>query len=273
MRFTWIVFSVLVTACGTYHESYTPFETDAMRAAKFKTLSFEAVRETVFRTNCFECHSDAKGNSAGVNLERLADVRKALPSIIADLSSDKMPMHHDPISPFLKQIVIAWSNADAPETSNIPMPTPDSKPTKPKMPPPGFDQVSTRIFQPYCIRCHGNLADPAFVIKAIDKIQGAVDSDQMPKNSPKPLPQPLKELLTSWVEAKMPMGFDEVKQKLFVPYCIRCHGSFANYASVAKNSINIWAKVWSDEMPRNGDPVPLELKQLLDDWVKQGAPN
>jgi hypothetical protein len=206
-------------------------------------------------------------------LERLADVQKALPGILADLSSNKMPFHRDPISPFLKQIVIVWSNAGAPETSNIPMPTPDSKPTKPKLPTPGFDQVSASIFQPYCIRCHEGLKDPAFVIKSIDKIQGAIASNQMPKFSPKPLPDSLKDLLTAWVEAKMPMGFDEVKQKLFVPYCVRCHGSFANYASVAKNSLNIWAKVWADDMPLNGDPVPLELKQLLDNWVKQGTPN
>lgn len=252
-----------LASCGTYQELNAP------TAQNFNTLSFETVRETVLRPKCFECHSDARGNKGHVNLERLADVRAALPDILSDLGTDKMPKDRDSLSPELKALVAAWSEAGAPEKSTLPLP---SKPMPLPSITPGFDQVRDKIFSPYCIRCHNFLSDPAKVIRSVGKIQASIESDQMPK-AVKPLSPRLKKLLADWIGAGLPMGGEEVRQKILIPYCVRCHGGFVNGETVSKRAFSIWSAVMSDEMPRAGDPLPDDLKKILDQWFKTGAAN
>lgn len=269
MRYSWIVLGILLSGCGNYSESYRDLN-NVNRAADFKTLSFEAMTATVFEPMCYQCHSDAHGNKGNVNLERLASVKAALNDIVADVQSGKMPKDGQPLSPQLKKALTLWAQNGAPEVSNIPFPT-DGDNTPP--PPPGFDQVSAKIFQPYCVRCHSFMADPAQVMKNIDKIQGSIASGQMPKNAKKPISDSLQKLLADWVNLGMPAGFQEVQQKLFIPYCVRCHGGYATYDRVARDIRDIQEQLDLDQMPKNDSPVPDDLKRILDAWVKQGMPN
>lgn len=269
MRFGWIVLCLFLSACGNYQQKSGDLN-DVNRAQRFKTLSFDAMKTLIFQPKCYQCHSDAHGNKGNVNLERLADVQKAIHDIVGDVRSDKMPKDDDPVSPQLKQALILWAQDGAKEKTNIPMPRP-GPPAPP--PPPGFDQINAKIFQPYCVRCHSILSDPQKVAQSIDKIQGAIASGKMPKDSEKPLSPKLQKLLSDWVTAGMPMGFEEVKQKVLVPYCIRCHGNFKRYESVIGDITDIWADVMDDTMPLNDDPIPADAKKVLDNWVKQGMPN
>jgi|GEM_PF-1947242 len=271
MRYSWVVLGILLSSCGNYQESFNDLN-DVNRSAGFKTLSFEAMTATVFEPKCYQCHSDAHGNKANVNLERLASVQAAMKDIVADVQSDKMPKDGTAVSPQMKKALVLWAQAGAPEVSNIPFPA-DGDTTLPPPPPAGFDTVSAKIFQPYCVRCHSFMADQNQVMKNIDKIQGAIASGQMPKNAKKPISDSLQKLLASWVSAGMPVGFQEVQQKLFVPYCVRCHGGYATYDRVAKDIDDIVKQLDLGKMPKDDSPIPNELKALLDSWVNQKLPN
>lgn len=270
MRYSWVVLGIILSACGSYQESYNDLN-DVNRSAGFKTLSFEAMTATIFEPKCYQCHSDAHGNKGNVNLERLASVRAALRDVVADVQSDKMPKDGAPLSPQLKKALTLWAQNGAPEVSKIPFPAADEP--LPPPPPPGFDQVNAKIFQPYCVRCHSFISDPSQVIKNIDKIQGSIASGQMPKNAKKPLSDSLQKLLADWVSAGMPMGFEEVQQKLFIPYCVRCHGGYSNYDRVTRDMDEILEQLTFDKMPKNDSPVPDAIKRVLDNWIKQGMPN
>lgn len=265
------ILTILIAACGNYQEVYNKPGANVNKDS-FKTLSFAAVETLVFQPYCVHCH----GNTVAKKNLNLTQYQAALGSkdqIMSDVMGNAMPLGEAPVPDDMKSILAAWINAGAPMTSTIPMPGAGTPPPPPPPPPtPGFDQLQTKVFEPYCSRCHAPMMDAATVKSKIADIQAALASDKMPKDSD-PLPPELKKMLNDWVTAGMPMGFDEVKHKLFVPYCVRCHASFSDYTKTAKRIDEIQEKIETDDMPKNGPALPAELKQLLSDWVKAGMPN
>jgi cytochrome c1 len=145
--------------------------------------------------------------------------------------------------------------------------------TRPRRhPPPGFDQLKTKLFEPYCSRCHAFLLDAGNVKDKLKDIQADIATDKMPQGGP-PLKPEIKKLLQDWVAAGMPAGFSEIKHKLFVPYCVRCHAGFSDPIKTAKRADAIQKEVEADNMPKGDPPLPAELKQLLSDWIKTGMAN
>lgn len=267
-----LLFSLLV-ACGDYHQNYSGDpNTSGDPTHGFKTLSFAAVSSIVFQPYCSTCHSATHGNKGNVNLETFPNTTPHLADILTDIQSGKMP-DTGALPDYPKVLILAWLQNKAPENSNIPMPDPHSKPPPPPPPPPpGFDQVSSSIFQPYCSRCHSQISDYDYVIANLKNIQNDVANNTMPKNQ-KPLSTKLKALLAAWVAAGTPKGFGEISRKILVPYCIRCHAGFSKYNTVAGEIDDIQDKLATDEMPKNADPLPDDLKVLLDNWIKAGIPN
>lgn len=66
--------------------------------------------------------------------------------------------------------------------------------------------------------------------------------------------------------------FAVVAEKIFVPYCIKCHQNYADYAAVKADVSKIIETVESNRMPKKSDPLTDDLKQLLRLWVQNGAP-
>ncbi len=222
----------------------------------------------VFDPYCFHCHGDTSAK-ANLNVDNYQTVVGMKDKIKSDVSSDQMPKGEALVPGDLKVIVSAWVDAGAP-IDNIPMPDKPQPPPPP--PPPGYDQVKDKIFEPYCSRCHAILLDPDQVKAKMTDIKNDVESGKMPKGG-KPLSPKLKKLLEDWITAGTPMGFDEIKHTLFVPYCVRCHASFTDYNKTAKAAGEIQQQVESGNMPKFGGPLKPELKQLLNDWIKAGMPN
>jgi uncharacterized membrane protein len=110
--------------CGNYHEDYgVPSEADGAQGKPGDTtLSFAAVRDIVFSPRCFVCHSQARGNQGGINLETYARVSALLSDIQRQVESDTMPLGGPPLGPLQKNILISWIQAGAPEQSNLPLP-------------------------------------------------------------------------------------------------------------------------------------------------------
>ncbi len=68
------------------------------------------------------------------------------------------------------------------------------------------------------------------------------------------------------------IDFKEIKERIFAPKCISCHGQYESYSNVKFELSSIRAQVLIDRMPKSGGPLTLELKALLSAWSDAGAP-
>lgn len=76
-------------------------------------------------------------------------------------------------------------------------------------------------------------------------------------------------------------GFDTVQKYVFTPYCVTCHGtSGGNRAGfnfeTYNNTVPALDKILEEAVTTQGmppaAPLPAKLRQLVDTWIKSGAP-
>ncbi len=212
-----VAMALSLSACGYYNEA---IHNPASATAPFKqgeTLGFEVVKTILGRNSCYECHTAARGNRGGVNLETYANAKALALRIAATTLSGSMPMGGPKVSASDQAILQAWADAGAPETSTLPLPgaeaplpgpnpepTPSPGPT-PTPAPAGLDflQVKAAIFTPHCIRCHAGFENYGVVAARLPNIQRAIDTNFMPKNAP-PLSAELKTMLAEWISSGAP---------------------------------------------------------------------
>ena len=72
------------------------------------------------------------------------------------------------------------------------------------------------------------------------------------------------------VEASI--DFSTISAQILVPYCVKCHGRFANYENVLGRLDEIQDSIVNNRMPKGMPALTNEEKSLLDAWVKAGAP-
>lgn len=75
-----------------------------------------------------------------------------------------------------------------------------------------FADIQAKLFQPMCLRCHGNFARIETVRARIGAIQGAIARGSMPLGGP-PVPAEVEAFLAEWVNQGMP-EFPEVSNAL-----------------------------------------------------------
>jgi mono/diheme cytochrome c family protein len=154
------------------------------------SIDYAFVNTKVFEPYCVRCHSDAGGNKGDVNLETYESVVSALTEIENVVFVErKMPPKRagGPLSGYPLEVLKAWIEAGAPvvagkpqqkppPTTTTPQPTPT--PTPPVMPPPPivveptWADISSKIFQAKCVKCHSEggkaeddpLTDQSYVI-------------------------------------------------------------------------------------------------------------
>lgn len=170
-------------------------------------LSFALIRTEVFEPNCFQCHSAAGGNKAGVNLESYGNVFSLASAIQSEVSQNFMPPKA-PLTEKRKEVLFQWIQMGMPEFAKVQNPTPTPTPT----PTPITDKivykiVADKVFSVRCIKCHGAGDDPDLSTYSSVKLVGTmikkmVSTNQMPPK--KPLPEEEKSLLLSWIAAGMP---------------------------------------------------------------------
>lgn len=206
------VFLVLL-GCGNYQElKQAPFDSGS-EALKGGTLSFATVKAAVFSPYCLACHSSSGGNRGGVNLESYVQTKLHLASIRQAVLSNAMPMGGPPLPQMERELLFAWLDAGAPETSTLPIPgeengppTPAPTPSPPPSPTPSlvdFEFVKTHIFQPHCVRCHAGFSQYGTVKASLASIEGAIVNNRMPLGGG-PLPSHLKDLLSEWIRNGAP---------------------------------------------------------------------
>jgi len=139
-----------------------------------------------------------------------------------------------------------------------------------------FDQIKSEILNPRCTTCHSKYGTYENVRDNIQSISAMIKADFMPKDGPLSLEE--KELFFSWVDAGMPeslvnkdqaslndtvrvvpltqeerLTFQNLKDKVFQPYCMQCHGNFDQYDIVKSKIDNIVNFVRQDIMPMGGN--------------------
>lgn len=161
----------------------------------------------------------------------------------------------------------------------------------------GFDSVSALVFQPYCLKCHSvaagndgqvNLETYANTFPNIKDIQSDVTSNDMPTHGG-PVPDSLKNVLSTWISAgapetsdipipnaapdvTAPPTFNDVETQIFQPYCVSCHKTFTDYATVKGDIAKIQSEIEAGKMPKKAPPLSAELQTLLNTWITAGLP-
>lgn len=66
--------------------------------------------------------------------------------------------------------------------------------------------------------------------------------------------------------------FAEVRERVLAPYCLRCHVNYGEYPAVASQAAAVWDAVRTGRMPKGGPLLPTDVRDVLDRWVRAGAP-
>jgi uncharacterized membrane protein len=163
MMFTILIFAM---GCNSYKSKVAAEEAFVMPAS----IDYQFVQQKVFQPFCIRCHSAAGGNAGDVNLETYESVIFNLPTVRMEaLEKKSMPRKKDggPLPDIQQEVLRLWIESGAsregkpepaPSPTPEPMPTPDPGPT-PTPPPevlvqPTWDDISSKIITPKCIKCH-----------------------------------------------------------------------------------------------------------------------
>jgi hypothetical protein len=77
--------------------------------------------------------------------------------------------------------------------------------------------------------------------------------------------------LTPQDKLETSLTWESVRTRIMVPYCVHCHRQMGNYSVLFKIQNEALQTVESNDMPLDTS-LPPELKALLRDWIKAGAP-
>jgi mono/diheme cytochrome c family protein len=153
----------ILASCNTYVSKGLKGDIQPRDKSQFKTFNFNEV-QAILSDNCYECHSSEKPHQP--DLTSYAKVmRYVIPnSMNSDLLTEmknnggSMPKGQPQIGPNSYDLIRLWVLSGAPEFAGQGH-EPDDGPTPP---PPDiqiavegkFSDLNTKVFQPYCVKCH-----------------------------------------------------------------------------------------------------------------------
>lgn len=169
-----------------------------------------------------------------------------------------------------------------------------------------FATVKSKVLDAACVRCHSG-ANPRGgvrletyqqVFEIRDSLRVQVETGAMPPRPPGLSPEQ-KALVLAWVDSGAPQTtvvtpapepepeapvsiptFAEVRAKVFVPHCVKCHShegakggvNLEDFASAKKYASEIAFTLDTDDMPRRAPALPPELKAIVYAWIDGGTP-
>ncbi len=68
------------------------------------------------------------------------------------------------------------------------------------------------------------------------------------------------------------ISFEQIKNKVLEPSCIKCHVGYDDYTTVKNDITKILSEVSQNKMPKNAEPLSDDLKNLLRNWYTMGTP-
>jgi len=161
-------------------------------------IYFADVYSRVLEPKCVKCHawlSSYESVSTGIN------------EIRSEVASGRMPVlkrpTDTPLTEEQKTLLLNWIDSGFPESKDSePEPLPNDL---------NWESLSTKIIQPYCVRCHTEITERNEWVQLVsyedvlsnkDGVKRTVESGKMPRNST--LPEELKNLLINWIDQGLP---------------------------------------------------------------------
>lgn len=213
IRFTVYILIFCVFGCSASREMQ-PLNLDPPEnKVSADELDFALVNEKIFKPSCVGCHSEAAGNSGGVNLESYESVFEHVPQIKMEVTGGMMPPKSE-LSEKQTRLLADWIDAGALERAGDPVSAPPPTPTSPPpTPPPApevvtFSTVREKVLKTNCIGCHseaaGNMGDvnletyPSVFEKRTVLLE-VVGEGRMPPKKKTPLTVEQKRLFLLWL--------------------------------------------------------------------------
>lgn len=103
----------------------SPANEDQLKDLNADQVDFELIKQNILEPRCFSCHSKDK-NKGDVNLETYQNVLANIKAIEKDIMDGSMPPKSKPelqLSKTLKDLILKWIKAGAPETKSSPAAT------------------------------------------------------------------------------------------------------------------------------------------------------
>lgn len=144
------------------------------------TPDYATIKDLFERNRCLECHTKAKGDKGGVNLEGYANAKMHALVSRDEVEANSMPIENPKVTAEDKALLRAWVAAGMPETVI------------------DFANIQSQILTPHCVKCHKEYAQYAKVALELKAIKSEVETNRMPKRAA-PLSDALKALLADWI--------------------------------------------------------------------------
>jgi uncharacterized membrane protein len=205
----------LLASCNSGFRVENPAGGSGSKASSSK-MDYALVRTEVIEPMCINCHSNANGNSGGVNLESYQSVIQNLTTVEDEVKTDGMPASGPLLTPTEKNIILNWIKEGAPQfvaaASSVPSastPVPTTLPPDPTATPApvpsavlNFSTVYSQVIGPKCVGCHSGYSKYTTVKSEISKIKSNVQSGSMPRNSSLTTQQ--YNTIINWINAGAP---------------------------------------------------------------------
>lgn len=274
----------LFTSCGYNNTKKTPTApTASLKDSGTGTgldktptqIDFARIKSQIFEPKCFKCHSDAGGNKDGINLETYTNVKSRIENILSAIKDNSMPKSGQPLSAEDKELLEKWVKAGAPETitKDTSTTTPQPQP-QPQPPPPSehCDDHNHKIKAGLIVDIDSHYSADSKTMSLQKRNDDCKkEDDKSDDDTKKP------------VDDKTPskLDFATIRTQIFEPKCFKCHSvdggnrhdvNLETYANVKPIIQDILDAVKNDFMPRKAPPLTAAEKELLERWVKDGAP-
>jgi|GEM_PF-1571350 len=283
MSYAYILFFLsCLLGCGNYEEFKEEFQSGLDSIAPGQELSFQVIKSQVLTARCTSCHS---------KYATYENVKNNISAIAGMVRANVMPKD-GPLTDQQKSLLFAWIDAGMPENPINSQPGPNPTPNPNPIPPQErltFENLSQKVFRPYCIQCHSSFNDYTTVKSNINIIVNLVRTDVMPKGGilaielksllfdwaaagapqdatgPIPIPIPIPNPTPSPIPLPLEANYQSLNQHVFAKKCIACHNpagrasflDLSTYESMKRNS----SRLFDFRRPERSDII----EEILDD--------
>lgn len=158
-----------------------------------------------------------------------------------------------------------------------------------------FDVLKQKLLLPNCVVCHKGLVNEEKLLGWVvpgkpeeSKLYQVIKEGSMPKKAAA-LDTRYLDLVSRYIDSvkapEVPQtpvvagSFEEIKQKILVPHCLKCHEDVDNEKALAEwivpakpEESAFYLATASGEMPQEGTPLPAQEMELIKQYISSMKP-
>lgn len=235
---------------------------------ELRTVTFEDLKTNVLTPHCISCHEGMK-EPEGLN-RYMVEGHPDLSSLYHEVAQGKMPKGKPALDQALVEMIKTYISAQLPQESVT------------------FNELRSKVLKPaQCMTCHKDWKkeidwEPTFTRG--EPAHSALFTKVRDGHSTVDVPA-LKEAQITVVENFIwnAMGpeeitFNEFKDKIITPYCIKCHKKMDEEAVLkavvpkAPHKSRYYLSIKNDSMPKGGAPLSKEEKRFVRHYILKLKP-